>query len=124
MFWKDSYIIPLFKSGTKSDVTNYRSITKLSAIPKMFGKLNADYFVHHTPSLLSPHQHGFQKGCSTTTNVLQLTCMINAAFSQRKQTDAIFTDFSKTFDKVNLKLLLTKLDLMDVNQRSLRWLES
>ena len=56
--------------------------------------------------------------------MLQLTSMINAAFFQRKQTDGIIADFSKAFDKVNHKLLLTKLDLMGVNHRSLRWLES
>ena len=101
-------LIPLFKSGRKSDVINYRNIANLSAIPKIFEKLI-------TSSLLSPHQHGFRKGYSTTTNVLQLTSMINAAFSQRKQTDVIFKDFSKAFDKMNPKLLLTKLDLMGVN---------
>ena len=73
VFWKDSYIILLFKSDNKSDVTNYRGIAKLSAIPKMFEKLIVDFLVHHTSSLLSPHQHGFRKGCSAATNVLQLT---------------------------------------------------
>ena len=72
------------RSGNKSDVTNYRGIAKLSIISKMFEKLIADFLVHHTSSLLSPHQPGFPK--STTTNVLHLTSMINEAFSQRKQT--------------------------------------
>ena len=48
--------------------------------------------------------------------MLWLTSVINAAFSQRKQTNVIFTDFSIAFHKMNHKLLLTKLDLMVVNQ--------
>ena len=41
-----------------------------------------------------------------------------------RKTDAIIADFSKAFDKVNHKLLLTKLDLMCVSYKSLRWLKS
>ena len=34
--WKFLYVIPLWKSGSKTDIKNYRSISKLSAIPKFF----------------------------------------------------------------------------------------
>ena len=34
--WKESYIIPLHKSGNKNEVSNYRGIAKLSSIPTLF----------------------------------------------------------------------------------------
>lgn len=59
--WKESFIIPLFKSGAKSDISNYRGIAKLSAIPKLFEKLIYNTLSHHVSSILSPMQHGFRK---------------------------------------------------------------
>lgn len=122
--WKDSYIIPLHKSGSKSDVRNYRGIAKLSQIPKLFEKIITDFICHHVSSLLTSSQHGFRKGCSTMTNLLHFTSIINNGFVQGKLTDAVYTDFSKAFDKVNHSLLLKKLDLMGFTGKSLNWLKS
>jgi hypothetical protein len=36
VFWKESFVAPLFKSGDKRDVSCYRGISILSAIPKLF----------------------------------------------------------------------------------------
>lgn len=122
--WKDSYIIPLFKSGSKTDISNYRGIAKLSAIPKLFEKLVTDHLCHHVSSVLSPFQHGFRKGCSTVTNLLQFTTLVNRAFVNKKQTDVVYTDFSKAFDKVNHLLLIKKLHLMGFTQSCLNWIYS
>lgn len=123
-YWKDSFIIPLFKSGCKRNIENYRGIAKLSSLPKLFEKIITDQLSHQVSSILSPAQHGFTKGCSTITNLLNLTTIINRGFVQQKQTDVIYTDFSKAFDKVNHKLLLKKLNFMGFTHNSLRWISS
>lgn len=120
--WKESYIMPLFKSGSKLDVTNYRGIAKLSAIPKLLEKMITDTLKHEVSSLLSPCQHGFRKSRSTITNILELTTIVNEGIRNRKQTDVIYTDFSKAFDKVNHKLLLIKLNYMGFSNSLLLWL--
>lgn len=122
--WRSSFIIPLFKSGNRSEVSNYRGIAKLSVIPKIFEHFITDYMCHQLSSILSSSQHGFRKGCSTISNVLQLTTHVNQGFVQGKQTDAVYTDFSKAFDKVNHRLLLIKLDLLGFTSRSLNWIKS
>lgn len=86
-FWKNSYIIPLFKSGNKSTVSNYRGIAKLSSIPKLFEKCTTESLSYNISSLLSPYQHGFRKGCSTSTNLLEFTSLIIRGFVQGKITD-------------------------------------
>lgn len=123
-FWKESYIIPLFKSGNKSQVTNYRGIAKLSAIPKLFEKCITDNFSHSISSLISPYQHGFRKRYSTSTNLLEFTSSIHRGFVLGKFTDTIYTDFSKAFDRVNHDLLLKKLDLMGLSYICLKWIKS
>lgn len=121
--WKESYIIPLFKSGSKIDVSNYRGIAKLSAIPKLLEKIITDMLSHQVSSLLSCCQHGFRKSRSTITNILELTTVVNEGFRNRMQTDTIYTDFSKAFDKVNHNLLFIKLDAMGFSNTLLSWLK-
>lgn len=122
--WKNSYIIPLFKSGNKSNVANYRGIAKLSAIPKLFEKCLMDYFCHRLSSIISTTQHGFKKGCSISTNLLHLTTLVNRGFVHGQHTDVIYTDFSKAFDKVNHNLLLQKLHLIGFTPNCLNWIKS
>lgn len=122
--WKTSFIIPLFKSGSKSSIPNYRGIAKLSSIPKLLEKLLTDMISHQTSSILCLQQHGFRKSCSTSTNLLELTTFVNEGFVSGKQTDAIYTDFSKAFDRVNHDLLLFKLDQMGFSNTLLKWINS
>lgn len=122
--WKESFIIPLFKSGSKSNITNYRGIAKLSAIPKLFEKCITGSLCHQVSSILSPYQHGFRKGYSTTSNLLQLSTLVNQGFVNGKHTDVIYTDFSKAFDKVNHLLLLKKLSVMGFTNTCVNWIKS
>lgn len=122
--WKDSFIVPLFKSGNKSDIANYRGIAKLSIIPKIFEKIITDNLCYQASNLISPYQHGFQKCCSTTTNLLQLVTVIFSGFINQQQTDVIYTDFSKAFDKVNHLLLKKKLSLLGFTELCVKWIYS
>lgn len=122
--WKKSIIIPLFKSGSKNIISNYRGIAKLSVIPKMFEKIVYDRLSHQVTSLISSTQHGFRSSHSTITNILELTSIVNEGFVNGKQTDVIYTDFSKAFDKISIKLLVHKLDKMAFNKPLLKWINS
>jgi len=102
--WKESFIIPLFKKGNKSDISNYRGIAKLSSIPKLFEKIITCQFQHHCRSIISPCQHGFTRCHSTSTNLLEFTSLITRGFLTHHQTDVIYTDFSKAFDSVNHRI--------------------
>ena len=61
----------------------------------MFEKLITAVILQNIQSILSPYQHGFRSGLSTTTNLIQFTSTVIKGFVQRKQTDTIYTDFSK-----------------------------
>lgn len=122
--WRKSFITPLYKSGSRSDVNNYRGIAKLSPIPKLLETFITDSICHQTASIISPYQHGFRKGLSTVTNLLELTTLINRGFTENKQTDVVYTDFSKAFDKVSHLLLLIKLELLGFSPSSINWLRS
>jgi hypothetical protein len=71
--WKESIVIPLFKSGDKREVSCYREISILSAIPKLFEKMLCDRITPVIRPVISDAQHGFVKGRSTVSNLVHFT---------------------------------------------------
>jgi len=78
--WKESFMIPLHKKGSKLDASNYWGISKLSAIPKLFENVITPHLKHLCRSIISPCQHGFMKRRSITTNLLELTSFVIQGF--------------------------------------------
>ena len=94
--WKNSFLIAFFKSGSRSDISNYRGIAKLSSIPKLFEKILTDILVHNVRSIISPSQHGFLQKRTVVTILLEFTSSVYDGFRLGKQTDVVYTDFSKS----------------------------
>ena len=122
--WKKSFIVPIFKSGDRSSCSNYRGIAILSAIPKLFEKLVCSFLETSLGGLVHGVQHGFRSGRSTSTNLTIFVDSVLKIMSSHGQADAIYTDFSKAFDRVNHKLLIQKLRLMGLGGTLLSWLQS
>jgi len=76
--WKNSYVTPIHKSGVKNLVSNYRPITKLSALPKPLVMLMMPWLTFSFKNLINSTQHGFFKGRSAETN---LFCFYNAKWN-------------------------------------------
>lgn len=121
MLWKSSYIIPIHKNGVKTDVKNYRPISKMSSIPKVFEHLLYKELSPMLSSLLVNEQHGFVTKKSTTTNLLSFSQQVTEALGDEAQFDCIVTDYSKAFDKVNLNLLIEKLRAFGISDPLLSW---
>jgi hypothetical protein len=103
------YDCPVFKSGSKTDVSNYRPIALICNFAKIFERLLAKILCHHIAPYIVNEQHGFVKGKSTCTNLLEFTQYISNGLDNGEQIDVIYTDLSKAFDVVNHGLLLQKL---------------
>lgn len=69
-FWKRSFVIPLHKTGNISEVNNYRPISKMSTIPKLFKALITVKLSALMKNCLSNCQHGFRSKHSIVTNNL------------------------------------------------------
>jgi hypothetical protein len=66
-------IKPLYKEGDKSCVTNYRSISLLTAFSKVLEKVMYMSYYMHINNILVPEQFGFRKGLSTENAAFELT---------------------------------------------------
>ena len=122
--WKFSYIFPIFKAGLKNKVENYRGICKQSALPKALDFLVSCKLQFYCKNIISIHQHGFMRGRSTASNLLTFTDYVVSALDNRTQVDAVYTDFSKAFDRVNHNVLLLKLVKLGFPLFFINWLKS
>lgn len=122
--WKQAYVTPIHKSGSKNLVNNYRPISKISIISKLLDSLVADELFDHFSNHISVHQHGFFRKRSTVTNLLGYTERIQNCLRSGGQMDVVFTDFSKAFDKVSHNILLSKLQSQGVGGTLLKWFDS
>ena len=121
---KRSFITPIFKSGRRNNVLNYRPISIISSIPKSLDCLIADKLSTAVSKLIVLEQHGFRSRKSTLSNLIIYEQFLFDALSTRRQVDSIYTDFSKAFDRVNHAILIDKLKVIGIRGTMLRWFES
>ena len=123
-FWKFANIIPVHKSGSRELVANYRPVSLLPTLAKVFERLVCDSIYSHVSPLIAREQHGFIRHRSCTTNLAILLKNAYAAIDNKLQLDVIYTDYSKAFDKVDHALLIHKLHYFGINSSILAWLRS
>ena len=94
---KISKIIPIFKTGDKSDIKNYRPISLQPVISKIFEKLmlcRLSSFCNSN-NILDSHQHGFRFKHSTTTALIELLDFVTNSLDKKIYVLTLFMDISK-----------------------------
>ena len=111
-FWEATLcdlIKPIFKSGDKCNVANYRPISLLPAISKVLERIVHNKTCAHICANISPLQFGFLPSRSPIKQLLSLTTIIHKAFETNDSIDCVYLDFKKAFDSVPHNKLLYKL---------------
>lgn len=122
--WKSAFITPIHKKGPKDMVENYRPISKLCILAKIFEKIVYRQVYAAIRQNFSEQQHGFLKGRSTTTNLVLLSDYLTKCMAQRSQVDVIYTDYSKAFDRLDHVMLMRKLLAIGIRGNLYRWFSS
>lgn len=122
--WKISRLVPVYKKGDRSDISNYRPIAILNNFCKIFEFCLHQPIMEHVRDSISSDQHGFMPGRSTTTNLFVITQFISDHLDKMSQVDVIYTDFSQAFDRLDHKLLLSKIRRFYLSNRLINLLES
>ena len=108
---KIAKVRPIHKSGRKDTVNNYRPISLLPCISKLFERVIANRMVNYLDNfdILNQSQFGFRKKHSTEHALLQLTNYIVSNQEKNKFVIGLSMDLSKAFDRINHRILLEKL---------------
>ena len=124
--WKTARVTPIFKSGSKSNVSNYRPISVLSVFSKLLEKIGHDQFSRYLKEhkKFAKCQHAFLKMHSTLTSLLSVTDTWYSNIDKRKPNISIFLDLKKAFDTVDHGILLSKLSEYGAVGTPLHWFTS
>ena len=110
---KNADIIPIFKKLERIYVENYRPVSILPVVSKIFERIMQKQIMGYIEKYLSPFLCGYRKGYNTQ---YALTLMIEKwkqALDKRGHAGAILMDLSKAFDTLNHELLIAKLETWD-----------
>ncbi|MCU7800906.1 MAG: reverse transcriptase family protein [gamma proteobacterium symbiont of Lucinoma myriamae] len=110
--WRESYIVPIFKSGSRADPSNYRGIAINSTLGKVFSivlKNRLEVFVKDN-NLIDDTQIGFKKDCRTVDHMFILRALLDKYIKKLKSPLYVcFVDFKKAYDSVWRQALMYKL---------------
>jgi hypothetical protein len=123
---KSALVIPVYKSGSHSDPSNYRPISILTVFSKLLEKLFYNRLIAFIEKyqILHFNQFGFRKNKSTSTAIAcVLSSLLNKCSSKIKTILALL-DLKKAFDFINHNLLIRKLQHYGIRGTPLLWLMS
>ena len=105
---KHTDVIPVHKKNEKCGKTNYRPVSILNNISKIYEKLLYNQLSKYFDSLLATNQCGFRKGFSSQYCLLVMLEKFKEAINRGNQFGALLSDLSKAFDRIDHKLLIAK----------------
>ena len=123
---KTAKVIPIHKKNSKVEVSNYRPISLLSNIDKIFEKLMHNRLIEflEEKQILYYRQFGFRRDFSTNHAILTLIESVQKALDDGKFACTIFIDLEKAFDTVSHDILLEKLNHYGIRGIASDWLRS
>ena len=123
---KIASIKPLHKKNSKLEVGNYRPISLLSNVGKLFEKILHKRLISFFDenNTIFRNQFGFRKGHNTTHAIIALTELVRESLDNNEFAAGVFIDLQKAFDTVDHKILLEKLYHYGIRGPPLRLLKS
>ena len=103
-------VTPIHKAKARTNLKNYRPVSVIPTVAKLFERNMYDQISTHVEQYLSPYLFGYRKGYSTEHCLLVMIEMWKKALDEQSFAGAILTDLSKAFDCSSHDLLIAKLE--------------
>ena len=123
---KYSKVVPVFKQGDRTDLDNYRPISIIPVVAKVFERIVYDqlYAFLMDNNILSSYQSGFRSLHSTVTSLLEATDDWAYNIDQGNMNAVVFLDLKKAFDTVDHSILISKLAVYGIGGTSIEGLRA
>ena len=121
-----AYVLPLFKSDDPEIFNNYRPVSVLSSLSKVFERVMYNRVIGYLNKykILFSYQFGFRKCHSTYMSLMVLMDELIKSLDNGDWIIGVFLDFSKAFDTVDHAYLLQKLEFYGIRGSALSWFQS
>ena len=119
--FKIAEVVPVYKAKEKYNPTNYRPISLISNLAKIFERILHNRIIKFflKSKVIAENQYGFMKNKGTKDAIAYLTDYVVKNLDARQCTAAVMLDFSKAFDTVQHVMLLEKLEFYGIRGKSL-----
>ena len=123
---KLAVIRPIYKQGKKNDTNNYRPISILPSMDKIIERYFAEQLINFIDkfNIITKHQYGYQRHKSTRSLLENFSEDVRRSLNKNWSVLAVYIDFSKAFDTIDINILLRKLERCGIRGIPLSWLES
>ena len=111
-------VTPIYKKDHPNKSKNYRLVSVLPVVSKVFEKIMHNQISQYIISFLIPYLCGYRKGLSTQQTLLYLIEKLKIVLDSKGYGGAVLIDLSKAFDTINHDLLIANCMPMDF-QKSL-----
>ena len=115
-------VSPIHKANERTLKKNYRPVSLLPILSKLFEKYMYDPIILYIEKFLSPFLFGYRKGCSTQQCLMVMIEIWRKALDNKKVAGGILTDLSKAFDCLNHDLLIAKLEAYGFDKAALKFI--
>ena len=103
--WTTNKIVPIPKKGSRTEMNNYRGISLMSTMAKVYNRVLLNRIRPAIDRILRPNQAGFRPGRSTINQIHALRRILEAADDQQLELIVTFVDFKKAFDSINRSVM-------------------
>ena len=121
---KNADMTPGHKKDEKTSKGNYRPVSILPTVSKIFEKSMYTDLEEYMKTYLSPFLCGFRKGFSTQHCLIAMLEKMKKSLDKQHYAAALLTDLSKAFDCINHELLIAKLEAYQFSPSSLKYIYS
>ena len=112
-------ITPIFKKEDATLPKNYRPVSVLPSVSKVFERIMQKQLLQYIETFLSPYMCGYRKGFSAQIALISLLEKWKTALDEKKYAGAVLMDLSKAFDTINHELMIAKLYAHGFSKKSL-----
>ena len=117
-------VTPVFKKDDKSDKSNYRPISILPNLSKVYERIMQNQIYPYLNKIFSKYQCGFRKGFSAQHCLIAMIEKWRQSLDSGGQAAAVLTDLSKAFDCIDHELLIAKLNAYGFDNSSLTFIST